>query len=187
VAVSPDTDGLAKAAGQDVVMVVGPWDCAVIGPLPPPDRMIRSGTAVGTNEPSAWARSVGSTGTHEPLRSTRAGVVVIVVVNVPSGLALVVEVCDVSASTVIASPDLAAAALAADSFAGVDESATAVAGPSTLDGADAVVEVLSEGGAEAVVVGSAAMARLAGDGAAFGGCDEAVGLVVGEASAPLSA
>jgi len=106
---------------------------------------------------------------------------------VPSGLALVVEVCDVSASTVTASPDLAAAALAADSFAGVDESATAVAGPSTLDGADAVVEVLSEGGAEAVVVGSAAVARLAGDGAAFGGCDEAVGLVVGEASAPLSA
>jgi hypothetical protein len=70
-----------------------------------------------------------STGIHAPSRLIRVGADVTCVVNEPSGFADVVEVCDVSASTATALPDFAAAALAAASLPGVEESATAVSGP----------------------------------------------------------
>jgi hypothetical protein len=72
------------------------------------------------------------------------GTVDIEVVNDPSGFAVVVEVCEVSVSTVVALPDFAAAALAAASLVGVSEPTVAISGPDdgagVLEGAVGVVE-----------------------------------------------
>lgn len=85
-----------------------------MGPVPPPERLSRDGTAAGDTLPSALARSVASMACHVPEAIlTRCGTGEVSVVRVPFGVAKVWELAVVRCSMRTGLPLFLALALAA--------------------------------------------------------------------------
>lgn len=120
---------MGSVPGQVAVYVVDPVLCVSIGALPPPEKLTAAGTAAGVMLPSGCTARLVSTGIQAPFRIIRVGTVVVAVVNDPSGFAVVIEVCDVSAVTSTGSPDADAAVAAVANRPGVEESTVVVSGP----------------------------------------------------------
>lgn len=83
------------------------------GPLPPPDSVTPDGTAAGCQVPPGPRRRFALTGAQRPRCQTRTGSGLVVIVKVPSGFALVIDVAVVADITVTGRRDLRAEALAA--------------------------------------------------------------------------
>jgi hypothetical protein len=97
VAVSPSTVGAGSAVGQWKPSVFRPsLSDAIMVPGPPMDSVVV--TAFGVRVPSFCLTSVVSIGTQAPFWRTRRGLEDTVRVNVPSGLADVIDDTSVSAS-----------------------------------------------------------------------------------------
>src|SRR2546421_12032282 len=101
---APDTIGVGSGAGQDRARVASPLVIDASGWAPPPDNVSRDALARGLYVPSELRRSLGSRATHLPPCRMRAGSVLTLAVNVPSGLATVRSVGVVAAATSTALP-----------------------------------------------------------------------------------
>lgn len=99
-AVSSLTVGAGRVKGMVRAML---WPSSLVrvtkGPLPPPDRVTSFGVALGDRVPSGFVARVASTGVQTPSLRTRTGMTLVVEVNMPSALAVTVEVCVVRDST----------------------------------------------------------------------------------------
>ncbi|MGY0460321.1 hypothetical protein ACW14Y_08635 [Kitasatospora sp. cg17-2] len=74
------------------------------GPVPPPETFTPDGVAFGEKLPSPLRTSAVSTSAHAPPLFTRTGRRLLVRTSLPSGRATVVDVSDVSSSTVTGFP-----------------------------------------------------------------------------------